>query len=50
MNTALDKGVKEPWMADPDGKDFFGGRRVSNLIPDLGYHELQVRGFCIFVR
>ncbi len=49
-SAALDKGVKEPWMADPDGKDFFGGRRVSNLIPDLGYHELQVRGFCIFVR
>ena len=49
-STALDKGVKELWMADPDGQDFFGGRRVSNLIPDLGYHELQVGGFFLIVR
>lgn len=46
---ALDAGVKMDWMV-PDGKDFFGCRRVSNLKPDLGYWELQVSGLMLIVR
>lgn len=44
----LDKGDKLDWMAA--ATDFFGGQRVSNGRPDLGYFELQVNGVFIILR
>lgn len=48
-SVALDKGVRHGWML-PGGKDFFGGHRVCNGRPDLGYFELQVNGTLFILR